>query len=283
MKIFDYFKKKRISKLKIGLALSGGATRGFAYIGVFRAFEQLGIKFSYVAGTSAGSIFGAMYANGFTADQMENMISSINKKDIKLNNFLFGSSTDGLRNTLIKCFGSDIVFSDLKIPFIAVATNVKTGKEVHITSGSVSKALVASSALPGVFKPVIWGDKTLVDGGVVNTLPIDVLGQFDPDFVFAVEVNSKRGNGTANPGLISTLKSTLGILINNNAKQSLENADIVLKPNLDFVNSRKFDSIPEMISEGYKCVMGRADEILKIINKKPKKSKIWKEKIVEVI
>jgi len=293
MKLFGIFNKKsnntkfkRRKNIKIGLALGGGATRGIALIGVFRAFEELGIDFDFIAGTSVGSLFGALYADGWTSSEMEKMLSMVSEKDIRSSKFFFmPSETNTFYETIIRMLGSDKSFGELKKKFIAVAVNLKSGNEVDITTGSVARAITASSAVPGVFKPVVWDDKNLVDGGLVNSVPCDVARKMGSDFVIGVDVNRTRGDGTDSLKTLGILGSVVGIMLKSNATQNLHHADYIISPDLKRFKNTKFDGASEMIKEGYDSVMRSAEDILKILNgKQKKKENLWKTpNIVEKI
>lgn len=267
------YKKRRHTK--IALVLSGGAGRGIGHIGAIKAFEKLGIMFDIVVGTSAGSAVGAMYAYGLNANQMEQVVMGLRASDIKGNKpFFMPTTTKSLEETVSKVMGGEKVFSELKIPFVAVATNLKTGKEVRITSGSVSKAVASSCAVPAYFKPVEWEDKVLVDGGLVNSVPIDVAKEMGADYVIAIDVNGTRGEGTEKFKLFNIISSTIGIMLKKNAKSYLELADYCVFPNLKKFKSTKLDNYQEMITEGERATMEHAQEIIEILNKKPKKKGI---------
>lgn len=277
MGLFSRFKKdkeikfKRRKNVKIGLALSGGATRGIGHIGVIKAFEELGIEFDVIAGTSAGSFVGALYAYGWKSSDMIEALKTLKAKDIKSGKIKFlPSSTDTMIETIERIMGGQKVFSDLKKRFIAVGTNLKTGKEVWFESGSVAKAIASSCAVPGAFKPVEWDDKVLVDGGLVNNVPINVCKEMGADYVIAVDVNSTRGDGREINGIVDVLNATIGIMLKSNSRSYLDMADYVLNPNLASFKSTAFESAEDMIAEGERVVMEAKDEILKILNAKPK-------------
>ena len=267
------YKKRR--KTKIALVLSGGAGRGIGHIGAIKAFEKLGIEFDMVVGTSAGSAVGALYAYGFNANEMEQIVSQLKVSDIKSSKaFFLPSSTKALEETVSKVMGGEKVFSELKKPFVAVATNLKTGKEVRIGSGSVSRAVASSCAVPAYFKPVAWDDKVLVDGGLVNSVPIDVAKSMGADYVIAVDVNGTRGDGTEKIKLGSIISSTIGIMLKKNARSYLDIADYCIFPNLKEFKSTKLDNVQAMIDEGERATLDKAQEIIQILNKKPRKRSI---------
>ncbi len=276
---------KRRKNVKIGLALSGGASRGIGHIGVIKAFEEMGVEFDVIAGTSAGSLVGAMYAYGWNSADMITALSKISEKDIKKSKLFFmPSSTDTFIGTIEKLMGGQKVFSDLNKRFVAVATNLKTGKEVRIESGSVAKAVASSCAVPGAFKPVPWDDKLLCDGGLVNSVPVNVCKEMGADYVVAVDVNMTRGDGRDIKGLGDIINSTIGIMLKSNAVSYLDLADVILAPDLKRFKSSRLDSPEEMIAEGERVVNERRDEIIKILNAKPTKGDVkWIKREVEHI
>lgn len=293
MGLLDFFKRKdkdkvvykKRKKFKIGLALSGGASRGIGHIGVIKAFEEMGIEFDVIAGTSAGSFVGALYADGWDSSRMIDALGTIKEKDIRRSKwFILPSSTETMISTIEKLMGSQKVFSDLQKRFVAVSTNLKTGKEVWIESGSVAKAVASSCAVPGVFQPVKWEEKLLCDGGLVNSVPVNVCREMGADYVIAVDVNITRGDGSEKTGLGSVINSTIGIMLKSNAVSYLELADYVLAPELKSFKSSKLENAEDMIREGERVVNENKNEILKILNAKPKKRDLkWMKREVERI
>ena len=257
---------------KIGLAFGGGGARGFGLIGVIRAFEEEGLKFDFIAGTSIGSIMGAMYAYGMSSERLEALASVVRVKDIKRSKIpLVPSTTDAIEE-IIKSTIGDINIEDLAIPFCAVAVDMLTGEEVDIVSGNLAKALAGSCAVPTVFHAVNFEDKLLFDGGLQNTIPADVLRKLGCDAVVAVDINSQRGNGTTSVKYFDLIKASVDIMMKSNAIKGYLNADIIIKPNLKRFSARKTDGMHEMIEEGYiatKEMMPKIKEIFK--NRKIKK------------
>ena len=257
---------------KIGLAFGGGGARGFGLIGVIRAFEEEGLKFDFIAGTSIGSILGAMYAYGMSSERLEALASVVRVKDIKRSKIpLVPSTTDAIEE-IIKSTIGDINIEDLAIPFCAVAVDMLTGEEVDIVSGNLAKALAGSCAVPTVFHAVNFEDKLLFDGGLQNTIPADVLRKLGCDAVVAVDINSQRGNGTTSVKYFDLIKASVDIMMKSNAIKGYLNADIIIKPNLKRFSARKTDGMHEMIEEGYiatKEMMPKIKEIFK--NRKIKK------------
>ncbi|SMG39508.1 patatin-like phospholipase family protein [Dethiosulfovibrio salsuginis] len=176
----------------IGLALGGGAARGCAHVGVLRAFQEKGITLSCVAGTSIGAMIGAVYASG-GLDHLEALLLELDPLHLLAYfDVVFPHSglVDGRKVTeLLREILGDRSFKDLSMPFAAVATDIRDGREVAISSGDVIDAVRASIAVPGVFTPFMSGEAVLVDGGLVNPVPVNVARSLGADFVVAVDLN----------------------------------------------------------------------------------------------
>lgn len=177
---------------KIGLALGSGSARGLAHIGVLRAFEERGIKPAFIAGTSIGSMMGAAFACG-NLDKMESFMRDITlKKMASYCDFIIPRQAlmegDRIMHLLHDLIPANS-FEDLDIPFCAVACNIHTGKQVLIDSGDLHHAVRASISLPGIFLPILHEGQWLVDGGLVNPVPVSVVRDFGVDMVIAVDLN----------------------------------------------------------------------------------------------
>jgi NTE family protein len=178
--------------LKIGLALGGGAARGCAHIGVLRALEEKSIPVGCIAGTSIGAMVGAVYASG-GMDHLEELLLKMDLLQL-LSYFdvVFPHSglVDGRKVTeLLRGILGDRSFDDLSVPFAAVATDLRDGSEVVLSSGDVIDAVRASIAVPGVFTPFVTDDALLVDGGLVDPVPVNVVRSLGAEFVIAVDLN----------------------------------------------------------------------------------------------
>ena len=177
---------------KIGLALGGGAARGLAHIGVLEVLQKEGIHIDMVAGTSAGAIVGALYAQGKDASQIKSLAQEFGSRKpvafvdpyLHKSGFIRGKKIQDLLATYI----GGIRFSDMRIPFACVATDIETGEEVVIDQGSVPEAVRASISIPGIFAVARWKGRYLVDGGVVNPVPVNVLKRMGASFIIAVNV-----------------------------------------------------------------------------------------------
>lgn len=186
---------KNGKKFKIGLALGGGAALGFAHIGVLKVLEENGIKIDCIAGTSMGSVIGGLYASGMSADKMVETLNSFDiKKITKLN--VFSVLKDGIFSTdkmpaYFEQIANVSLVEKTKIPFRCVSVDLYTGKPYIFKKGNFGEAIMASTAIPGLFKPVKKDGMMLVDGGVVNNIPFDVVKDMGADFVIAVDVLPK--------------------------------------------------------------------------------------------
>jgi len=184
----------------IALALGGGVARGWAHIGVLRAFDEAGIEISMIAGTSVGALVGGYYLSG-KLDELETFARSITRANmLRYMDFSFrGSgliSGQRLANRMTRDLGG-IDIESMDKPFVAVATEIKTGHEIWLHDGPLADAIRCSYALPGVFQPVVHCGKFLVDGAIVNPVPVSTCRAYEPDVVIAVNLNSETfGKGT---------------------------------------------------------------------------------------
>jgi len=263
-------------KVKVGIAFGGGGTRGFTHLGAIKAFEEFGIKFDFVAGTSAGSLAGAFYAAGYSYKQMYDVIKDVKEKDIRKNIIPFTpSKLDGLGEILVKNLG-DINIEDLQTPFAAVAVDVKSTKEVCFAKGNLAKAVMGSCAVPGIFQPVVYDDMILCDGGLQNTIPADIPKFFGCDYVVAVDVNKSRTYGTDSTKIFDVITCSIRILMKSNAIRGYSNADLVIAPETKRFKSTKTDGFEEMIEEGYKATIDLIPQIMEIFSRR----KLFKKKII---
>ncbi len=188
MKLIDHPHKKR----KIGIALGSGSVRALAQIGILRAFDEADIAIDYIAGTSMGALIGALYATD-TLAEFENFARKADWKTIAAYcDFVFprmGLLEGNKFIRLMTRFLKDKKFEDTRIPFIAIATNLLTGEENRISSGPLVPAVRASVSLPGILEPAKTNGHYLVDGGLVNPIPVNVVREMGADFVIAVDLS----------------------------------------------------------------------------------------------
>ncbi|MCF7824351.1 MAG: patatin-like phospholipase family protein [Candidatus Marinimicrobia bacterium] len=186
-----------MSSVKIGLVLGSGSSRGWAHIGVIEALEKHGIEISLLTGVSAGSYIAASYAGGALESVKQFALGMDWKKVLSYLDLAFPRSgfIEGQRVVdLIQTYMDVTYFEEFRIPVHMLATDMLTGEQVVLSDGKITDALRASMAIPGLLTPKKINDRWLVDGGVVNPLPVDVCRAMGADFVIAVDLNSERIN-----------------------------------------------------------------------------------------
>ena len=216
----------------LGLALGGGAVLGFAHIGVLKALEEAGLRPAAVAGTSAGSLFGALYCAGLSWQDILAASGKISWLDLVTPTVpVMGLlKAEGLEKTIGNLTGGKNI-EDLNIPFRAVATDLATGREVVMASGSAARAVRASCSIPGIFTPMEDEGRLLADGGLVNNIPADVVRELGASYVIAVDVVSAAdGRKPANIGEV--IFRSMTILIAGTNPIGLRQADLIVRPDL---------------------------------------------------
>ncbi len=250
------FGKKPEPEFKLGLALGSGGAKGYAELGALYAFEQNGIEFDMVAGTSIGSIMGAFYAAGYSVTDCIELMKNIDVSEIK-NLFMIKMDTLGLFTVIDRTIGN-LNIEELKKPFRAVATDLETGKEYVFESGSVAQALCASSAYPPFFKPVIVDGKQLIDGAFTNSVPADLVREMGADYIVGIDLSSHvKGGG----GLLSVIFPEFKGGAEEPWKKGYDNSDFMLHPNLAAYKSVSFSAANEMFDIGYACASEHMSEI----------------------
>jgi NTE family protein len=257
-------------KPKIALVLSGGASRGFAHVGVIKVLEEQHIPIDIVVGTSAGSLTGAMYAYYGDAAKLEKAARMMTEDDVfdfSLPNILVGV----VKGESIVAFIRNRIpvrnIEDLKIPFAAVATDLVTGEKIVFKCGPISTAVRASISIPGVFKPLIIGGKILVDGGVVDNVPVDVARNLGADIVIAVDVSSPSRNDNIT-NVIDVIMQTFNIMGNEISKYQIKDADVIIRPSVSGVGLMDFNKKSYLILEGEKAARAALPKIREAIEKK---------------
>lgn len=280
MSIFSLFKKKKQEdfvytktkkdknqqkQLKTGIVFSGGGVRGFAYIGVLKAFKEAGIDFDIVAGTSIGSFIGAAYAAGIDIEEMEKIALKTKQSDFTSSKVFFvPSKTERLEKLISNTIKID-KFEELKKPLVVVAVDLKTGQEIHLTKGNLTKAIAGSCAIPGVFCPVEFENTMVVDGGLTNNMPAGALREMGADIVISLDINPTRGYGTESSKLMEVLKASLRILMVSNVVNGYVYSDYVLKIDLSDFSQLKIGNTKAMIEKGYQVAKQAVPEILEIL------------------
>jgi len=247
----------------IGLALSGGAARGIAHIAVLDTLEQQGIPINAIAGTSAGSMVGALYCAGLPLSEIKRVLLRAKWRDI----LKFTIPKKGLISSEgISRFMEDILpvkkFSQLPFPFAAVATDLYTGAKVSITSGSIAKAVQASCSLPVIFTPTEVNKKLLVDGGVASQIPVrTVRDDLGISKVIAVDVNYKALETDRFDNILKIAVHLSGLWASRNAREEEKLADVVIKINARGIPIYDLSKAKELLRRGKKATMDMLPEI----------------------
>jgi len=293
---------EELNRPRIGLALSGGGAKGFAHIGIIKMLDSLHIPIDYIAGTSMGGIAGGLYAIGYRGIDLERlanrsdweeiftdvpprvMLPFFQKKDqgryqlefyfkglkpVPPSGLIFGQKVLLLFTSLTYPFQKVDDFDRLPIPFRCIAVDLVTGNEVVINKGPLPKALRSTMAIPTVFSPVEWGDSLLVDGGLINNLPIDVVRDMGADVIIAVDVESPlRERSELNTG-IDVLNQTIGLLGLEKKRRNLKIADIVIRPDVRGFTPADFDreKIKELIRRGDQAAQDALEDLIALKHK----------------
>ncbi len=254
---------------KIALVLGGGSAKGFAHIGVIRTLEQEKIPVHMIVGTSVGSLIGGIYASNPDSFQLEWIAFKIEKNDI-LDFSIIHSKLGPVQGTKLETFIEQTVkikkVEDTKIPFYPIATDLNTGETVILEKGSLSKAIRASSAIPGIFAPVTFGKRTLVDGGVTNNIACDIARSKGADIVIAVNLMKDIKNYNID-SVIDIIAQTIIIMTYENSRTKLKQADILIEPDTGGVSIFDFTQKKKLMEEGIRATRLALPKIKDLISK----------------
>jgi NTE family protein len=237
---------------KLGLALGGGAARGFAHIGVLQVLEEEGIKPDFIAGTSAGSLVAALYASGKTSTQLTWLAESMDESQLTDWTLPFAGRGVLRGEALGKYVNSQLnglKIEDMKIPLGIVATDLQTGEGILFRRGDVATAVRASSAVPSVFEPVRIGQRDYVDGGLVSPVPVLYVKQMGAQYIIAVDISS-RPEDAKTSDIFKVLLQTFSIMSKSISQLELPQANVVVRPALPNVGSAEFSARKKSIEAG---------------------------------
>ena len=274
--------------MRIGIALGGGGAKGMAHIGVLRVLESAGIKIDIVAGTSAGAIAGSLYAAGKSPEEIEAVI-----RRLRLPQWLTRDrtgmglfSTDGIRRVIETEIGKTTRIENLPRAFVAVAVDMDSGEEIVFDAGRVADAVCASAAFPGLFAPVRINGRCYFDGGVMNSVPFDVLRRRGADRVLAVDLGADdpvftvglphRHHGellyrilcvAENQKAVRVAQRAIGIMSQQMRLQKLKQAppDFILHPQVQAVGMMDFDLATECIRAGEHATRDALPQIERVL------------------
>ena len=282
---------------KIGLVLSGGGAKGLAHIGALKVIEEAGVKIDYIGGTSMGAIVGALYASGYSANELDSLFRAVDfglliQDNLPRNAKTFYEKEDSERYSISLPFknfkvsvppaysgGQNIYnelvrllyhvkdiddFSKLPIPFVCIATDIETGKEVVLNSGYLPEAVMASGTLPSLFEPSSIDDKVLIDGGVINNYPVDKVIDLGANFIIGVDVQHGLSN---RDGLLSATEILLQInnyrTVADMVKKS-QKTDIYIQPQIENYTVIEFDKAEEIVKSGELAAIEKFQELKQV-------------------
>lgn len=264
---------------KVGLALSSGAARGLAHTGVLATLERKGIPIDFIAGTSTGAIIGAFYAAGKSIPEIKQAVMGLSRRrmvsladfTISTKGFIKGKKiTEWLKSVI-----GNIDFDDLRIPFACIATDIGTCEEVVIREGSVVEAVRASAAMPVIFTPTKWQGRYLVDGGLIDPIPVRVLREMGADLVIAVNVVPYIGDKLQKeacisekpkePNILSVLIRMIYVMGYQAALAGMREADVVIAPDVAHIRPDNFNRARECILQGERASQRAIPEIKRLL------------------
>jgi NTE family protein len=252
---------------KVGLALGGGSARGLAHIGLLQVLEQEEIPIDLVVGTSIGSLVGAIYAAGTNLDYLAEIARQLNWKQILDPSFSrMGLCRGDKLQQLVRVLAGRKSFRQLRLPFAAIACDLKSGREVILREGEVARAVRASCSLPGVFKPVPWDEQLLVDGGVCGRLPVAAARKLGAQFVLAVDVGGWPKHDTMS-NVFDILSQTFHIFESRLAVEQGSEADFLITPEVGHIGPERLDLADQLIAAGKEAAQAALPELQKLLGR----------------
>jgi len=281
---------------RVALVLSGGGAKGAAHLGVIRALEEAHVPIDYIVGTSMGAVVGGLYAMGYTTEELETLFRTTDwdllmsdrapRKELsptqrerqeiyvlsvplakakrpELNGLVRGRNLGNMLAQLTVGYHDSISFDSLRIPFACVATNLATGEEEVLRSGTLSTAIRASMSFPGALSPVRREGKTLVDGGMTNNFPVDVAQSMGADIVIGVTVQRPMPDSLETADLQSVVQQLVSISSRRKFEENVRRCDLCLMINTDGVSTMDFTptAIDTMIRRGYEAAQAHLSKI----------------------
>lgn len=250
-----------VAPIRIGLALGGGAVKGFAHIGVIKMLEANGLAPAVVSGTSAGSVVGALYASGMNAFELQEKAVALDEtkiRDLQLSSggLLVGQKLEDYVNEQV----GRKPLEQLAKPFVAVSTRLEDGERTVFARGNTGQAVRASSSIPGVFQPVAIGKFHFVDGGITSPVPVDAARQLGADLVIAVDISNKA-RGKAPENMLGALGQSIAIMGQKLGQAELARADITIRPKVLDIGPADFTQRASAILEGEKAAVAAMPQI----------------------
>ncbi len=237
---------------KTGLALGGGGVFGAAHTGVLRAMKEEEIEVHFIAGTSIGAFAAVLFAFGKSWEEIHEIAADLRWIDItQISLSKYGLlSNDKIRELIGEHIGKKKI-EDAEIPLALVTTDISNGEKVVLSRGSVADAVMASTAIPGIFKPVEIGERMLVDGGVVENVPIKTTRDLGADYVIGVDLNA-REKAEKPSNILDVLLNSYQFMRQTTFELQSEMADLMIKPDLSEFNRSDMDQVDNLMEKGYR-------------------------------
>lgn len=251
---------------RVAVVLGGGAARGLSHIGLLQSLAEEGIPVDVLVGTSMGSIVAGLHAAGLSIDNLEYLVQNVNLADLFRPNLpIKGGVVDTERFTrFIDDITDGATFDDAHIDFYSVITRLDTGDELGLHHGPISRAIVASMSIPGMFPPVEVDGNFYVDGGMKSPVPVDFTRQLDVDVIIAVDARRTLEH-IDHDQLLTNLQLTLFFLLDANTEWQVDLADVVIAPDVQSDSYMDYDRAPYFIAEGYRATKEVVPQIREIL------------------
>lgn len=249
----------------VGLALGSGGARGFAHIGVLKVLEAHGIKIDLLAGSSMGSLIAAVYANGIAPYMMGKLAMNLRRKHlVDLTVPSMGFVTGDKIKQLIQLLTHGKRIEELQIPLAIVATDIEIGERVVFREGPVDQAVRASISIPGIFVPERVDGRLLVDGGVIDRVPVTVLRDMGADIVIAVDV-AQLDTSMKISSIFDVIVQTIDVMEREIFRSRILTADLVIRPDVGHYSSIAYSGVEEIIDRGESAATEHIERILEMI------------------
>lgn len=255
-----------MGRKKVGLVLGGGAARGFAHIGVLKVIEEAKVPVDCIAGASAGGLMGALFCAGLRWEDVAEIITGITWG--KLISFRPSRKGFFLPDKMERYLDHLIAgkrFEDLAVPFAVTAVDAQTGECIILDSGNIASAVRASCSVPGVFHPYERDGRMLIDGGMKNSVPADVVKRMGAEFIVAINLNGDRFRNGYPKNIFQIVRNTLDIIISNNTLAGLPYIDVMIEPDLRMFKYGSLRHKWEMIRCGEEAMSEVLPDIQKVI------------------
>ncbi|RPF56099.1 patatin-like phospholipase family protein [Aquisalibacillus elongatus] len=255
-----------MSRPKIGLALGSGGARGFSHLGVIKILEKEGIPIDYIAGSSMGALVGAFYGAGQSVEHLYQLALTFKRKYFM--DFIVPKMglVQGERiKSYIRMFTYNKNLEDFDIPVSIVTTDIYSGEKVIFKEGDAATAVRASISIPGVFVPEKVDQRLLVDGGVIDRIPVSVVKDMGADIVIAVDC-SKFEKNTEIYSIYDIIMQSIDIMQNEITNYRMVDADVVMRPEVYTYSSRNYTQVSEIIQKGEEEAIQHVESIKKVIS-----------------